>query len=411
MKIKRLINFCKRHVTAGYLIVFAVYLASVTVQTTTFNDWYPHLIGIVIQLVTVIAMLMKIVCFDQLTEHQVIGQVSLLALVTLVTLISGAHYLITTVLLMMGAREVPLRRIVQVYLGIVGGILFVALIAAEIGLIKNITFVTNDGIRQSLGVVYTTDFAAHLFYLCGAYLYLQARKFRLYELLPVLAGGVVIYYFTKTMTDILALSALVILFLIYVYRRQLARVPKLLMVLRYSFLALPIASLTIIGLSAIFNFQDANLMRLNTWLSSRLALGNNALLAYGVKLFGQGAIPINGWGGERADMFTNGVGDATYFFIDSSFLNALITYGLLFTVVLIIGLTWRLYYRVRQQDYLLPIIFVAVAISSMFDQHFLEVTYNVFILMAFAKLPTYQTVVGPAFNQPIVTSEGGVESE
>jgi len=227
----------------------------------------------------------------------------------------------------------------------------------------------------------------------------------------VLAGGVVIYYFTKTMTDILALSALVILFLIYVYRRQLARVPKLLTVLRYSFLALPIASLTIIGLSAIFNFQDANLMRLNTWLSSRLALGNNALLAYGVKLFGQGAIPINGWGGDRADMFTNGVGDATYFFIDSSFLNALITYGLLFTVVLIIGLTWRLYYRVRQQDYLLPIIFVAVAISSMFDQHFLEVTYNVFILMAFAKLPMYQTVVGPAFNQPIVTREGGVESE
>ncbi|WP_047999285.1 polysaccharide biosynthesis protein [Lactiplantibacillus herbarum] len=411
MKIKRLINFCRRHLTAGYLIIFAGYLASVTIQTTMFNVMYSHRVGTIIQLVTVAAILVKISCFDQLTERQLIGQISLLTLITLVTLISGAHYLVTTVLLMMGARGVSFRRIMQIYLWIVGGILLIALVAAELGIIKNITFVTNDGVRQSLGVVYTTDFAAHIFYLCGAYLYLQARYFRLYELLPVLVGGGVIYYFTKTMTDTLALLVLIILFLIYIYRRQLARMPKLLISLRYSFLALPVASLSIIGLSVIFNFQDTNLMRLNAWLSSRLELGNNALLAYGVKILGQSAIPVNGWGGERANMLTNGIGDATYFFIDSSFLNALIAYGLLFTIVLIVGFTWRLYDRVRQQDYLLPVIFVAIAISSMFDQHFLEITYNVFILMAFAKLPTYRTAIGPAFNQPIVMNQGGAESE
>ncbi|MCC3164042.1 hypothetical protein [Lactiplantibacillus pentosus] len=396
---------------AVYLMIFAVYLASVTLQTTTFNVMYPHKLGVLVELATLAAMFGLIVGFQALTPRQIIGEVSLLALVTVVTLTSGAHYLLPTVMLVLAARQVSFRRIMQVYLAVVGSILLLAFIAAEIGLIKNITFVTDDGVRQSFGVVYTTDFAAHIFYICAAYLYLQARRFRLVMLIPALLGLVVIYQFTKTMTDTIALFVLISGYLVYVYRRKHQHVKWLRPLLRYSFLTLPIASGLMIGLSNIFNYQDKLLATLNDALSTRLALGQNALLAYGVKLFGQSPIPINGWGGDRVNTFTNGVGLTTYFFIDSSFLNMLISYGLLFTVVVLAGITWFLYQRTRQNDYLLPVIMMAIAISSMFDQHFLEVTYNSFILMLFAELPSYHTTVGAAFDQPIVSPRGALTDE
>ncbi|WP_434433856.1 polysaccharide biosynthesis protein [Lactiplantibacillus paraplantarum] len=400
---RRRITSLQQQRNALYLIILGIYLASVTLQTTTFSDMIPHRVGVLVELATLTALLGLVVCLDALTPTQIIFEVSLLVLVTVVTLTSGAHYLMPTIMLVIGAQHVSFRQIIQVYLGVVGTILLLAWVAAEIGLIKNITFTTADGLRQSFGVVYTTDFAAHVFYLCAAYLYLLARRFRPVGLLPVLMGLGIIYQFTKTMTDVIALVILIGLYLLYIYRRQFRWFGP---IIRYSFLMLPVASGMIIGLSNIFNYQDRLLITLNNALSTRLALGNNALLAYGVKLFGQAPIPINGWGGDRADSFTNGVGAVTYFFIDSSFLNMLISYGLLLTLILIVGMTWFLYQRTRQHDYLLPVIFVAVVISSMFDQHFLEVTYNVFILILFADLPNYRTAVGPESDRPVVIQRG-----
>lgn len=397
-----LVAHLRQHLETGYLVIFALYLASVTIQTTTMVPFYPHRVGSVIQLLTIGLLFLKIVCLDSLTDRQIIGEVALLSLVAIVTLTSGAHYLVTTVLLILGARGVRFRRILQVYLIVVGSILLVALVAAEIGLIQNITFKTSDGVRQSLGVLYTTDFAAHVFYLACAYLYVRARQFRLLDLWPVLVGLATIYFLTKTMTDVICMLLLIVGYLFYIYRRQLVMVKPLMVGLRYSFLTMPLVAGVIIWLSTAFNYQDHGFAKLNQLLSSRLALGNNALLAYGVKLFGQAPIPVNGWGGDRVDTFKNGIGELTYFFIDSSFLNSLIAYGLLLTLVIVLGSSYLAYHRSQQHDYLLPLMLALAAISSAFDQHLLEVTYNVFILAFVAELPRYQTSIGPAFDQPVI---------
>ncbi len=385
-----------------YLAVLIVYLASVTINTTTFYSYYPHRIAMVIQLLTACLMLGKIIFLDELTMKQIVTEVGMLCLILIVTLISSAHYLITTVLLLMGARGVDFRCILRTYLVVVGGILLVAFIAAMFGIIKNITFVTNDGLRQSFGVVYTTDFAAHIFYLSCAFLYLKARYFKLVDLIPVVLGLWMIYYYTHTMTDVIAMIVLLIAYISYIYRRQFERVKLVTVGLRYNFLALPVIAILIIWLTAVFSFNDRISRFLNDLLSTRLALGNNGLLAYGIKLFGQPLIPMNGWGGNRVNVFTDGLGVTTYFFIDSSFLNMLISYGLLLTLVVIIGLTIFLFLRTKKNDYLLPMIFLAIAICSAFDQHFLEVTYNIFFLAVLAELPRYRTALGPVFDQPVV---------
>ena len=204
------------------------------------------------------------------------------------------------------------------------------------------------------------------------------------------------------MTDVIAMIVLLIAYISYIYRRQFERVKLVTVGLRYNFLALPVIAILIIWLTAVFSFNDRISRFLNDLLSTRLALGNNGLLAYGIKLFGQPLIPMNGWGGNRVNVFTDGLGVTTYFFIDSSFLNMLISYGLLLTLVVIIGLTIFLFLRTKKNDYLLPMIFLAIAICSAFDQHFLEVTYNIFFLAVLAELPRYRTALGPVFDQPVV---------
>ncbi|CAM3287582.1 polysaccharide biosynthesis protein [Lactiplantibacillus plajomi] len=392
---KRWLTTLQANISQVYLITFAIYLASVTINTTTFYPYYPHRVATVIQLLAALVMLGIIVLGVELTTWQLIGEVALLCLVVVVTLISSSNYLVTTVLLVMAARTVNFRRIVKVYLWVVGGILLIAFLAAMTGVIKNITFATDDGLRQSFGVVYTTDFASHLFYLVCAYLYLQARRFRPIAILPALVALGVIVIFTHTMTNTIGLVVLIVGYLCYIYRRQLRQWRFCSVGLRYSYWALPLAATIIIWLTAIFNANNRFLNLLNQWLSTRLSLGYNGLLAYGVRLLGQPWIPMNGWGGDRSQSFTDGVGSLTYFFIDSSFLNMLILNGALLTIVIVAGFTLFLWWRTRQRDYLLPVIFVAIAICSAFDQHFLEVTYNVFLLAPFAVLPRYKFALEP----------------
>ncbi|MFC6200843.1 polysaccharide biosynthesis protein [Lactiplantibacillus nangangensis] len=381
-----------------YLSTFVLYLISVTIKTTTFVTYYPHWLGTLVQLFTLLVMLSKLVFLDELSLNQILIDLGLVSLGIIVSLTSGVHSIIVTVLLVLEARQVEFKKIVKVYLIVIGSILISAFFSAEVGLIQNITFDTADGLRQSFGVLYTTDFAAHIFYLCCAYLYLRARTFRLIDLVPVGCGFFIIYRYTQTMTDIMALITLVIMYLIYVYRWQLGHIGVFSIILRYSFLAMPIFSLIILHLSATFDYRNPVYQKLNDLLSTRLALGNGAILAYGFKLFGQSPVNINGWGGDRVSSFNQSLGNLTYFFIDSSYMNLMISYGLLFTIVVILGTSYFLYRRIKKNDYLLPGIMLAVALASAIDQHLLEITYNVFLLAYFAELPVYSMKLTPSFT-------------
>lgn len=391
--------------TLIYLIAFSMYLASVTLQTTTFVAYYPHSIGSAIQLLTIMAMLSKIVFCDELTSQQIIIELSVLALAVTVALISGGHYLITAILLVLGARNVNFKTIVKLYLIIVGSLLLLAFIGSQLGIIQNIRFVTTEGVRESFGVVYTTDFAAHIFYLSCAYLYLKADTFRIIDYVPVILTLLIIYWFTKTMTDVIALVVLLVLFTFYIYRKKLRHNWIVAAMLRYSFLAMPIISVIIFQMSACYNTNDNFFIKANQFLSNRLALGYDAILSYGIKLLGQSPIYANGWGGSRVAALSQGAGNLTYFYIDSSYLNMLIAYGILFTLVVILSTSFFLYHRSKRNDYLLPIIFAAIAISAGFDQHLMEVTYNVFFLSLVAKLPSYGIEVGPSFQKSVIINE------
>ncbi len=62
----------QQHRNALYLIIFGIYLASVTLQTTTFNEMIPHRVGVLIELATLAALLGLVVCLDTLTPAKLL---------------------------------------------------------------------------------------------------------------------------------------------------------------------------------------------------------------------------------------------------------------------------------------------------------------------------------------------------
>ena len=71
---------------------------------------------------------------------------------------------------------------------------------------------------------------------------------------------------------------------------------------------------------------------------------------------------------------------ARYFFIDSSFIRLLVVYGVVLSII-VIGIMVIISVRAElRQSYLLPAIILLITLSSLIDQHLLEISFNPFLL-------------------------------
>ena len=110
---------------------------------------------------------------------------------------------------------------------------------------------------------------------------------------------------------------------------------------------------------------------LNRILTSRLQLGWNAINIYNINLFGQKIEWVNE---------TQYLSEIQYLYVDSSFLNILLNYGivLLFLILLSFYLLGKLNFT-KNLSYLIAI--SMIGIHSMFDPQFLLIMYNPLIIM------------------------------
>jgi hypothetical protein len=116
---------------------------------------------------------------------------------------------------------------------------------------------------------------------------------------------------------------------------------------------------------------------LNKALSGRLELGHEGFIRYELSLFGQ-FVDQNGLGTS-----TSFEGD--YFYLDSSYINILLRFGLvILDVVLAIITTLSLRER-RRDSYFRLMILTVVSLQSMIEHHLIEIAYNPFLLLLFAE--------------------------
>ncbi|MDO5140622.1 MAG: hypothetical protein Q4D40_04065 [Eubacteriales bacterium] len=400
------VNDIKQKITAripGELVFFAAfipYTAMFMYQTTMF-EIFPARLFKLLKVGCMGLLLLKVFIYGGYSKREAIVTAVMLAAGLLSWRDSTLTIPFMMFLLIAAAKGVDFERIVKAHFTVRLVILLITFAAALTGHIENIyhdiwhPLMNWLGWERSyaLGIIHNTDCSAQVFYLMIEYLYLRRRSLRVYDLIGCLTVTLVIFRITACKVDLIS-SALVLFLFAAEYLRQIITdrfkssaigcndIKKLSITeLLYKLLGVfvvPLTAAVSIGLSYRFSWENELLIKLNSMLTGRLSLGRNAFDQWNITPFGQ-YIRLVGFGGISIGTTVEG-----YNFIDCSYLNILMTMG-----AVILGITLIVFVFICCKyscDHYLILIITALAVSWMADHHLMDIAYNVFMLLLFAKV-------------------------
>lgn len=365
---------------------------------------FPY-IGIIFKIFFGIAILLlvtKIILFDKYTFKMIIAVACMFACGAAVFLSSGYFAPFLWILLIVAAKDVPFNKILQVYLLMNITIMGLAFIASLLGVIENLAYTNEDwdNFRYSFGCVYTTDFAAHVFFMLLAAFYLCQERLKWYHYAGTCAIAGFIYYFCFAKLDTICILLMVLFFggysvlqwqsrkegvilpgiekkhhQVFIFKRTRAYLKWKRIWMRTALASMPVLAILMYYLSSSYKPDNEFLENINETITGRLALGKIGLDDYGISLFGQD-VPMVGFGGSTTI-------EEEYFFIDSSYLNILLRYGILFLIMIFIIYSTICYKN--RKDTALMLAIVLLAISCFIDHHIMEEAYNPLAYALFAK--------------------------
>lgn len=297
--------------------------------------------------------------------------------------VSISHYgnLLLLTLLLLAARDIPFDRIMKVYTVTVGILLVMTVGAALGGLIENLQFGKKR--KMAFGIVYSTDFAAHVFFLMLCIWYLRGKKTSYPAAVFTGILGLGVYWWSDARCSagcLLLLSALMAACRFFRTRcpekgEKICRNPVLCTLLALSF---PIASACMLAASLVYQESIVWMRGLDKLLSGRLYYGKHALSICGFHLWGK-QIRMNGhWAdGQVTD---------NYFYLDSSYMQMALMFGLVISALALLAFLHIGYKAVQRKQWIFLWILALMALHGLIEQRIWSLSYCPFILAVFAQL-------------------------
>ena len=291
MKVNELVaNQIRKYMSYIYLILFAGITIRYYLYSTVLEYKYPYALylGLRYALMAYVLVSIALVVWQKQygTVLEPVFMVLILVSAGIVTYVVKDNAVFDFALLLVGAKNVPWKRIAYVYLCAAVVIQGIAYYAATTGIIADITLQADEGIRHSLGINYPTDMAAHMLFIMLVYAAMREKKLTFVEITLM---GVVSYW---VYTGLKIGGILMLLF--------------------------------VVGcITAVTFYDPANAMyqKMDTVFSQRFSLGYQGLAQYGITAFGSFV---------EENQATLGY----YFFLDNSFIRIAIKYGWVFLSVI-----------------------------------------------------------------------------
>ena len=312
----------------------------------------------------------------------------LITVILFVGLNTDRNYMMfVTVALVFGAKGLSFNNIVKWYFWTGLCFCIVTIIGNQMGLIKShdvyldalssrLSFALSSK-RLSFGYIWSTDFASHCFFILLAYWYIRKAELTVKEMLLFVLGAIIILYYTDAKLGAGCILLLPIMTLLY--RLTLKKTPKIYATLVFS---IPLFALLAITSTVMYRYSNFTWFFIDSViLAGRLRLGNEAIAMYGTPLWGQ-----------ELRMYGAGTEGEYYNFIDSSFIQLIVIYGILYTIFIILTYTFIAYKAYKRKDYVLIIAVLMTGVSGLIAQHFLQICMNPFLIALMAK---YQKTLQP----------------
>lgn len=369
-----------------YEVAFAFEFVVAFLITSTYTDYFSNHLLHTLMFAGLALVLLKIFLFDDLDLKWLAIDAIVLILLLTTWRTSKEFSLFSMGIFVLGARNVDFKRIIKIYFYVGMLLLAFVVISAMGGLIRNLVYrrdMTNI-VRQSFGIAYPTDFAAHVLYLILAYAYLKFGKIKWYDYAVFLAAAVFLVKFSDARLSAYA----IILSIPVLWIGQRAQTDHLLSRFIASFYwTVPILSAYLVIIASYF-FTPSNkiLTKVNNASSGRLFLGHKAISEYGFSMFGKQIIE-HGWGGANGLKMSQNA-PANYFFVDSSFLRMTILYGIIMAIIILLAMTKISWESFQKGSFALASIIVIVSVSAMVEQRLLDLAYDPFLIALLANVYT-----------------------
>lgn len=373
-----------------YLLIMGMYLIRQFFDTTMFHlDWPGwYLSGV--RAAIILYMVLKILNKGYKNVWEVFIDSGVMACMIMIYLSTGYGFFIDIGFLIIEARRVPYKKILMTCFAIGVFIMAVTILGALTGCIEDLIYADGKRLKHAMGIVYTTDFGAHIFFLLSVYLVIREKtpgiilniifvvvSYLLYRIsgtrcssgciLLLVIGGIYVKYTNRVLTDPLRESK---------WNKMKLRIIQLF----DSCIALmaPFCAFVMFFLTINHSQEDFILGRLNNLFSGRLRFGKEAIETYGINLWGTAFNMIGAGGGD--------IVNPGYNFIDSSYIMILVRYGFVLFVITLIGFVWLSFRAIKYGKRMLLLTLSIIMVQCTLEHHLLEIAYNSFFLLFFSEI-------------------------
>lgn len=372
-----------------YIISFISYLINTFLNHTMFAGLSSYkLVKVILFSLVLFFLFSKFLFVDRWNWKRLSSYIGLMLLMILISLKTGDRQLITLLALILGASNVNFRYILLSFFLTNIVMLIATYLFTIIDVIPNLQYYRiRDGeirIRNSFGTGYPTIFAAYLQSLVIAYAYLMKPNKILGHvflwLLALLCSYIVLEFADARMSGYSIFLFLFIYYFCLCFFRNIAN--KIILILLISCTYLVCFGI-IFYLSYHFNAQDEIFYKINDVLSGRLHLAYKAFQEYKIPLLGQN-VEFIGLGGAVQTQSED------YNYVDSSYLQFLMKYGVVFSALSIIGFMWLTFKRLRLNDYKFIAVIAILSFNSMIEDRLLDISINVYWVLMLAYYNNFQ---------------------
>lgn len=249
--------------------------------------------------------------------------------------------------------------------------------------IKSIQATDTRSERLYFGFKWPMILPNYFFHILLVYFAIKKGNINLIETFLILTINQYIYMYTDTRSVYLCVFFL--LLLMWLLRIK----PSLFASKAFKFcsmIAMPFLAIVIVFISMRYTPNSHILAKLNEIISSRLSLGHQAIERYGFSLFGTHINWSNGQEGVQRVK--------NYFYVDSSYLNILLNYGLFLIVFLLSSFIYLIKNSLSERKYKLTIVLLLLVIRSFLDDQLFVLRYDAFLVLLVSNLVNGHIPIG-----------------
>ena len=280
--------------------------------------------------------------------------------------------------ILLAAIGVDDNKLIKTTVIVQGMVLTVVILLSQLSIIEDYIFEPFGRQRHGLGFTWTTIAPVIFFYFSLGIIYIHRNLLKLSTISILEIFNVFFYVLTDTKMTFFLLT----IFLLFIYIQSINKNRfKYLSKFKYIYVVFPFLMLFLsIALVLCYNQSSQLWVKLDALLSHRLRLGRDAFYAYGIELFGKNIE----WIGFNISNYTSTEIAANYNYVDSSYLQLSINFGLIFVTAVLLLYSYAIFKAVRYKDYYLVMILICILVLSLTEPRLMNFAFNPFPLMAFS---------------------------